>query len=156
MARWIHDPEIDSAVLESKPGSTQSSAVMPFLLTAARYLIAGVWIFHGLYSKLLGGIPRHEKIVARILGDDLGQAAIIAVGVVEICLGIWVLTGRRKVACAITQTLGIAFMNTLEILLARDLLISAPGMVALNAAFLALVWWWALRAPNRTGLARRP
>ena len=36
-------------------------------------------------------------------------------------------------------------MNTLEVLFARDLLISAPGMVALNAGFLGLVWYWATR-----------
>jgi cbb3-type cytochrome oxidase subunit 3 len=39
-------------------------------------------------------------------------------------------------------------MNTLEILLARDLLISAPGMVALNLCFLGVVWYWALHPPT--------
>ena len=34
-------------------------------------------------------------------------------------------------------------MNFLEILLARDLLISAAGMVALNLGFIALIWYWA-------------
>ena len=31
-------------------------------------------------------------------------------------------------------------MNTLEIVLARDLLVSPPGMVTLNLAFLVLIW----------------
>lgn len=127
---------------------------MSSLHSAARFLIAAVWIFHGLFSKLLGGIPRHEIIVARILGEGFARPATLMIGLLEIGLGLWVLTGRKRVLCAATQTLAITSMNTLEIFLARDLLISAPGMVALNAAFLACVWWWAIStsppAPSRT------
>jgi uncharacterized membrane protein YphA (DoxX/SURF4 family) len=110
-----------------------------------RVLIGSVWVFHGLYSKLLDGIPRHRMIVARILGDEWAARSLIAVGAMEIALGLWVFTGRCRVACATVQTLAIVGMNTIEILWARDLLISAPGMVALNAAFLTLIWCWALR-----------
>lgn len=116
------------------------------MLAAARFPIAAVWIFHGLYSKLLHGIPRHELIVARILGESISKPATILIGVLEILLGVWVLTGRWKIPCAAVQTLAIVAMNTLEIFIAKDLLISAPGMIALNAAFLAFVWWWATSA----------
>jgi hypothetical protein len=34
-------------------------------------------------------------------------------------------------------------MNALEIRLAKEILISALGMVILNLGFLALVWHWA-------------
>lgn len=105
--------------------------------------IAAVWVFHGLYSKLLGGIPRHRAIVGRVLGEEWASAATIAVGVMEISIGLWVLSGWRRRECALVQTVALIAMNTLEIALARDLLISAPGMVALNAAFLAVVWFWA-------------
>jgi hypothetical protein len=106
-------------------------------------LIGSVWIFHGLYSKILDGIPRHRLIVERILGSEIRDIATLIIGGLEILLGLWVFTGRNRIACASAQTLGIAGMNTLEILLAKDLLISAPGMLALNAVFLALVWFWA-------------
>lgn len=35
-------------------------------------------------------------------------------------------------------------MNALEILLAREFLISAIGMVLLNLCFLVVIWNWAL------------
>lgn len=105
--------------------------------------IAAVWIFHGLYSKLLGGIPRHRAIVGRVLGEEWAHLATIAVGVAEVSIGLWVLSGWRRRECALVQTLALIAMNTLEIALAHDLLISAVGMVALNAAFLGLVWFWA-------------
>jgi uncharacterized membrane protein YphA (DoxX/SURF4 family) len=111
---------------------------------AAQFLIGGVWIFHGLYSKLLRRIPRHRAIVARILGEHHADLATNAIGIAEICLGIWVMTGWQRVPCAAVQTLALIAMNTLEIRLAADLLISARGMVALNAAFLVVIWCWAL------------
>ncbi len=39
-------------------------------------------------------------------------------------------------------------MNTLEIIIARDLLISAPEMVALNLALLILTRRWARAMPQ--------
>jgi uncharacterized membrane protein YphA (DoxX/SURF4 family) len=110
-----------------------------------RLLIASVWIFHGLFSKLLDGIPRHREIVGRILGQEHARPVTVAVGVMEILLGLWVLSRILPRACAAVQTLAILSMNALEILRARDLLISAPGMLVLNAGFLALAWYSATR-----------
>ncbi len=112
---------------------------------ATGVLIASVWIFHGLYSKILDGVPRHRMIVARILGEPVADFSVIVIGSFEILLGCWVLTGFHRRANATVQTIGLVSMNTLEILLARDLLISAAGMVALNLCFISLIWWWALR-----------
>jgi len=114
---------------------------------ALRILIGSVWVFHGLYSKVLGGIPRHRMIVARVLGDNLAGVATMTVGVMEILLGVWTFTHRLPRTCAAVQTLAIVAMNSVEIHRAPDLLISAPGMVALNLAFLALGWYSATRKP---------
>ncbi len=116
------------------------------MLFAAQLLIGAVWIFHGLYSKLLRGIPRHRAIVARVLGERHADVATTVIGVGEIALGAWVLSGWQPVACAVVQTTALVAMNALEIALAADLLLSAAGMVALNAGFLAIIWSWALRS----------
>ena len=113
-------------------------------------LIGSVWVFHGLYSKLLGGIPRHRAIVGRVLGEEWATPITLAVGVCEVLLGLWAYSRRHRRVCASVQTLAIAAMNSMEIARARDLLLSAPGMVALNAMFLLLVWIWAL-APDDSG-----
>jgi uncharacterized membrane protein YphA (DoxX/SURF4 family) len=111
----------------------------------AALFVAGVWIFHGLYSKILNGIPRHRMIVGEILGETVADAAVIAIGILEVLLGCWVLSGYRRRLNATVQTLALVSMNTLEILLAREFLISAGGMVFLNLCFLGIVWWWATR-----------
>ena len=111
-------------------------------------LIGGVWVFHGLYSKILNGIPRHQMIVARILGERFAHSATKLIGCAEVLLGVWVFTGMAPAECAALQTLALISMNTLEIMLARSLLISAFGMVLLNLGFIALIWRWALFVPN--------
>lgn len=114
-----------------------------------RIVIAAVWVFHGLYSKILDGIPRHRMIVGRILGEEYARPLAVMIGVGEILLGLWVLSGRRTFACALFQTLALVAMNTLEILFAKELLISAPGMVVLNLLLLGSAWWLAQRDPLR-------
>ncbi len=111
-------------------------------------VIGSVWVFHGLYSKILNGIPRHQLIVGRVLGNRLARPATKAIGCLEVLLGVWVFTGTARVECAAVQTLALIGMNTVEILLAGDLLISALGMVVLNLGFLAVIWHWALSTPK--------
>jgi len=106
--------------------------------------IGSVWVFHGLYSKILMGIPRHQEIVARVLGEEVAEWATYTIGAMEILLGLWAFSRWNRKACALVQTLALVSMNVLEIALARDLLISAAGMAVLNLAFLTLVWHWAL------------
>src|SRR4051812_43344220 len=109
----------------------------------SQILIGSVWVFHGLYSKIFNGIPRHRLIVGKILGPANSGIATKVIGLLELLLGVWAFTGWRRVECAAMQTAAIVAMNSLEIFLARELLISAIGMVILNVGFLSLVWSWA-------------
>jgi hypothetical protein len=114
----------------------------------AQIVIGSVWVFHGLYSKIFNGIPRHRLIVAKILGAANAGIATKVIGLLEALLGLWVFAGWKPVGCAVVQTGAIAAMNTLEIILARELLISAIGMAILNLGFLSLVWHWAIFTPK--------
>lgn len=115
----------------------------------SQIIIGGVWVFHGFYSKILNGIPRHQLIVARILGERFARPATKLIGCGEVLLGVWAFTGLARLECATVQTLALVAMNALEIALARGLLISASGMVLLNIGFLAVVWRWALFVPKQ-------
>jgi len=110
-------------------------------------LIGSVWVFHGLFSKILGGIPRHQAIVGRVLGNEHAASATLTVGIGEVALGLWVFSRIWRRGSALVQTLALVAMNTLEILLAKDLLVSALGMVTLNLLFLSVVWCWAWPRP---------
>ncbi|MBL8020130.1 MAG: hypothetical protein JNM27_10740 [Leptospirales bacterium] len=113
-------------------------------LQILRLTIGGVWAFHGIYSKILEGIPRHRLIVARVLGADAAGPITILIGIGEVLIAVWLVSGKFPRLCALFQTLILASMNFLEIRLANDLLLSAPGMVFLNVILLSTVWYIAL------------
>lgn len=121
----------------------------PHLLSARSILrgaIGTVWVFHGLWSKLLGGVPRHREIVGRVVGEEWADPVLLAVGVGEIVLGLWVWSGRRPWDCALVQTCGLAGMNALELLYARDLLLAPLPMVLANLLLVGAAWWLARRS----------
>lgn len=105
-----------------------------------------MWFTFGVVFKVLGVVPRHTEIVAAVLGEDIARPATIVVGLLEGGLAVWVLSGIRPRFCAAVQTGALMTMNVLEVLFARELLLSPVGMVATNVVFLGLVWTAALRS----------
>ena len=75
------------------------------------YVIAGVWLINGLFCKVLNLVPRHQEIVARILGNEHARLLTILIGVAEIIMAIWILSGIKTRLNAIAQILVIAAMN---------------------------------------------
>lgn len=87
------------------------------------YLIASVWLVNGFFCKVLNLVPRHQQIVERILGADYSLILTKAIGVSEIIMAIWIVSGIKTRLNAIIQIIVIAVMNTLEFLLVPDLLL---------------------------------
>ena len=112
-----------------------------------------MWLVFGVGFKILGLVPRHRAIVARIIGASAAGPATIAIGCAEAAIGIWVLSGRRPRACAAVQTAAIVTMNAIELSLARDLLLNPLAMICANALLLALAWYSALATPRRAAAA---
>ena len=108
--------------------------------------LAAVWLVHGVYNKLLGGSPRHLAIVQSMPGLDgsAGERMLVAVGLVEVAIALWMLSRRAPRACAAVQTVLLLSMNGLELTYARPLLLWPAGLVPTNLLFLGVVWLWAL------------
>jgi hypothetical protein len=86
-------------------------------------LIAMVWVINGLFCKVLNWVPRHQQIVAKILHTEQARPLTITIGILEILMAVWVVSGIRQRFCAIAQIVIILTMNILEFLLAPDLLL---------------------------------
>src|SRR4051794_10304319 len=97
----------------------------PSVPRAARWLVAAVWLIHGLYNKLLDGSPRHLQIVQSTPGLDgaTGEYALYVIGGGEVAIALWVLSGFTPRLCAAVQTLCLLSMNVLELAFARHLLL---------------------------------
>lgn len=87
------------------------------------YCIATVWIANGLFCKVLNLVPRHEQIVARILGDNHSRLLTILIGLSEIIMAVWILSGYKTKLNAVAQITVVATMNILEFILVPDLLL---------------------------------
>lgn len=87
------------------------------------YCIATVWIGNGLFCKVLNLVPRHQQIVARILGFEHSRLLTIAIGSSEIFMAVWILSKIKTRLNASAQISIVATMNTLEFILVPDLLL---------------------------------
>src|ERR1700748_3385781 len=85
--------------------------------------IATIWLLNGLFCKVLNLVPRHQLIVAHILGDKYSRTFTVLIGIAETLMACWILSGIKSRLNAIVQIVVIATMNTLEFFLVPDLLL---------------------------------
>jgi hypothetical protein len=76
-----------------------------------------------LFCKVLNLVPRHQQIVASILGDSYARPLTILIGISEIVMAVWVLSRYKSKFNSIAQIIVFATMNTLEFILVPDLLL---------------------------------
>ena len=87
------------------------------------FCIATVWIANGLFCKVLNFVPRHQQIVARILGIEYSRPLTITIGCFEIFMATWILSSIKTRLNAFAQIAMVAIMNTLEFIFVPDLLL---------------------------------
>ena len=85
--------------------------------------IASVWLINGLFFKLLDFVPRHKEIVGRILGDEHALFMTKMIGLGEVFLAVLIIFGFRSRLMAIIQIILVVLMNSLEIIMAPELLL---------------------------------
>ncbi len=105
------------------------------------YFIAAVWIANGLFCKVLNLVPRHGQIVARILGDDYSRPLTLLIGLSEIGMAMWIISGIRTRLNAVIQIVVIAIMNTLEFALVPDLLLWGKANAVFAFMFILLIYY---------------
>jgi hypothetical protein len=112
----------------------------PFWLI--RCAVAAVWLYEGLWCKLLGRDPNQLSVVEAVprFGPRVGALFLKTLGMVEVALALWVLSGVLPLWCALAQTLLLVTLNANGILWARHLIHDPPGMLVKNFAFLVLAW----------------
>ena len=111
-------------------------------LLLPRIAVASVWIYQGLWCKVLAHAPRHREIAeaTAFLTPSQAHKAIVATGILECFIAGWVLSGIGSREAAVVETLLLALMNTAALSRARNLIPDPAGMLIQNSAFLMLAW----------------
>ncbi len=86
-------------------------------------------------------VPRHEEIVAKILGNDYSRQLTILIGFSEIVMCIWILTKFKSKFNAIAQIIIVITMNVLEFVLVPDLLLWGRFNFFFALLFVGLVYY---------------
>lgn len=107
-----------------------------------RIAVAGVWIYEGLWCKILGRAPDELRVVQAVpnYGPRFGALFLRTLGWVELALGLWVLSGVAPGACALAQTILLVGLNGAGLTFSRHVIHDPAGMVFKNFAFLVLAW----------------
>ena len=111
-------------------------------LAVIRGSVAAVWLYEGLWCKILGRAPSQVQVVTAVprLGRRFGPFFLKVLGVVEVAVAMWVLSGVAPGLCSIAQTTLLVALNASGLVWARHIIHEPGGMVVKNVAFLVLVW----------------
>jgi hypothetical protein len=116
------------------------------------YLIAAVWLINGLFCKVLNLVPRHQEIVATILGTGHSRLMTVLIGISETGMAVWILTGSWSRLNAVTQIVVIAAMNTLEFILVPDLLLWGRANAFFAILLIILIYYNEFHLNKRVAL----
>jgi hypothetical protein len=105
------------------------------------WLIAAVWLINGVICKILNLVPRHEQIVGQILGHGIARPLTLFIGVMEVGMAYWVISGIRSRMCVIVQIVVVGLMNLLEFFLVPELLLWGKWNAAFALVFMVFVYF---------------
>jgi uncharacterized membrane protein YphA (DoxX/SURF4 family) len=117
-------------------------AIMFPPLVVIRASVALVWLYEGLWCKILGRVQSQVDVVKAVprLGPSLGAPVLKAIGIFEVALAVWVMTGISPGVCAIVESAFLIVLNANGLMWARKIIHEPAGMVVKNISFLILVW----------------
>jgi uncharacterized membrane protein YphA (DoxX/SURF4 family) len=116
------------------------------------YWLAFVWLVNGLVCKVLNLVPRHEQIVASILGQHFSRPLTLLIGLSEIVMAVWIISGYKTRLNALVQMAVVGVMNALEFALTPELLLWGRFNAVFAGLFILLVYYWAFSEPQNSTL----
>lgn len=107
-----------------------------------RLSIAVVWLYQGLWCKVLGGVPHQQAVISSVpfLSGAEARFGLIGLGLFECGIAMWVLSGKRMRQAATVQTALLVAMNGGGLIWAWHVIPDPIGLIVQNFAFLVLIW----------------
>ena len=135
----------------AKPSFSQTKMTDNIKHKILTCFIASIWLANGFFCKILNLVPRHQQIVARILGNNHSRAITVLIGISETTMAIWILSAHKTKLNAIIQIAAISAMNILEFILAPDLLLWGKFNSVFAILFIMIVFFNEYHLNKKTG-----
>lgn len=103
------------------------------------YFIGLVWLINGLFCKVLHLVPRHQQIIASILGEKYDAFFTVAIGLAETVMFIWIISKIQSQLCTWVQVAVVAAMNIIEFIAVPQLLLFGKLNLVFACIFIAVV-----------------
>jgi hypothetical protein len=103
-------------------------------------IISLVWLINGLICKILNVIPRHEQIVSEILGNAHSSILTKGIGVLEVLMAVWIISGIKSKICSVFQMVVVGAMNIIEFAAVPDLLLFRKFNIFFAACFISMIY----------------
>ena len=106
---------------------------------AAKYSLAFLWIFTGLTSVFFSPEIGYEILANANITGSLAELAIYAGGILDIVLGLWLITSVKTQLCCIVQVAVIAGYTVLLTLIDASFWLHPFGPITKNIPIIVLI-----------------
>ena len=109
------------------------------LITSAKYSLAFLWIFTGLTSIFFSPDIGYEILSNAKVTGSLADTAIYAGGMLDIILGLWLMTALKTKLCCIVQVTVIVLYTLLLTLIEASFWLHPFGPITKNIPLIVLI-----------------
>ncbi len=106
---------------------------------AAKYSLAFLWIFTGLTSVVFSPEIGYEILANANITGSLAEVAIYAGGILDIILGVWLITSVKTKLCCILQVGVIAIYTVLLTFIDASFWLHPFGPITKNIPIIVLI-----------------
>jgi uncharacterized membrane protein YphA (DoxX/SURF4 family) len=111
------------------------------LIKAAKYSLAFLWIFTGLTSVYFSPEIGYEILANANVTGALAEVAIYAGGILDIVLGLWLITSFKTKLCCITQISVITVYTILLTFIDASFWLHPFGPITKNIPIVVLIFF---------------
>ena len=109
------------------------------LVKVAKYSLALLWIFTGLTSMFFLPEVGYEILAKAKIVDDVADTAVYAGGMLDVLLGLWILTAIGARSCCIVQISVIAIYTVLLTFIEPNFWLHPFGPITKNIPIIVLI-----------------
>ena len=109
------------------------------LVVASKYVLSFLWIFTGITSMFIAPETGYEILAGAQITGLLAELAVYGGGLLDIALGIWILTSYRIDVCCLAQIVVIIIYSLLLTLIAPVFWLHPFGPLTKNFPIIMLI-----------------